>query len=248
MTALLPSLLDPRVLSAEGSPKQLGPAATLLPEEEQAIARAVASRRAQYAATRVLARRLLGHLGWPNAALLNRQDRSPIWPHGVVGSITHTDDWCGVAVADARHVSSLGIDVERMGRIDGALSERVLTKRERCALPSGPPPSSSAPVRAAPTSAARRKDVHLNELPSELLWATLSFSAKEAVYKCIFPSIQRYVGFNEVEIDIDIDQTRFRVTPIGVDFTRDQQRLIERLRGRFAQHHDHWVTSCQLYA
>jgi 4'-phosphopantetheinyl transferase EntD len=88
VTALLPTLLDARVLSAEGCPTKLGQTATLLPEEERAIARAVASRRAQYAATRALARGLLRDLGWPDAALLNRRDRSPIWPSGVVGSIT----------------------------------------------------------------------------------------------------------------------------------------------------------------
>ena len=56
------------------------------------------------------------------AVLLNRwniteevgvaQDRSPIWPDGFVGSISHSDRWVWAAVAKSEDRPAIGIDTE----------------------------------------------------------------------------------------------------------------------------------------
>ena len=41
------------------------------------------------------------------------EDRAPIWPDRVVGSITHTGDFAAAAVAWAADIAGLGIDSEQ---------------------------------------------------------------------------------------------------------------------------------------
>src|SRR5207249_10625362 len=48
---------------------------------------------------RACAAELLAELGARETSVAMAADRSPVWPQGYVGSITHTDDLLGVAVA-----------------------------------------------------------------------------------------------------------------------------------------------------
>ena len=61
-------------------------------------------------------------------------DRSPVWPEGIVGSITHvTGGACGhfaAAVARIRDVNAIGIDIERENGIHPRLWDYFLTKDE----------------------------------------------------------------------------------------------------------------------
>ncbi len=77
----------------------LGPLADVLPQEREAVARAVSKRQNGYWATRHLGRLALAELGQATGPILNHPDRSPRWPAGILGAISHTDGWCGVAVA-----------------------------------------------------------------------------------------------------------------------------------------------------
>jgi 4'-phosphopantetheinyl transferase EntD len=65
---------------------------------------------------RVYAKAALSMLGIDNAELPIGPDRAPIWPNGVVGSITHARDAGGshvaAAVGRACDVHAIGIDVE----------------------------------------------------------------------------------------------------------------------------------------
>src|SRR5688500_10573337 len=62
----------------------------LFPEEEKAVAGALERRRREFALGRMHARRALGSLGYPDVCIGVRHDRAPLWPAGIVGSITHT--------------------------------------------------------------------------------------------------------------------------------------------------------------
>ena len=73
--------------------------AELFPEERACLAKAVEKRRAEFGTARVCARRALAQLGFPPMPLVPNKDRSPVWPQGVVGSITHTRGYCAVIVA-----------------------------------------------------------------------------------------------------------------------------------------------------
>src|SRR5688572_22552902 len=90
---------DPRVVVRETDPRLVSPEAVLFPEERAAVQNAVLSRRQQFAAGRSLARQAWQTLGQPPCALPSDVQRVPIWPPGIVGCITHTQIWCGAAVA-----------------------------------------------------------------------------------------------------------------------------------------------------
>lgn len=163
------------VVTREGDPRVLGPLADVLPQEREAVARAVSKRQNEYWATRHLARLALAELGQAPGAILNHPDRSPQWPAGILGAISHTDGWCGVAVAQAgaQGLRGVGIDAERVNPMSEGVVERVLTTNEQQLVSGTDDPATKA---------------------------LLHFSAKEAVYKAIFPTLRRFVGFLEVEI------------------------------------------------
>src|SRR4051794_19903843 len=73
--------------------------APLLPEEEAALGTVVETRRHEFTIGRNCAHRALARLGFPPAPLLRGHYRQPLWPIGVVGSITHCSGYCAAVVA-----------------------------------------------------------------------------------------------------------------------------------------------------
>lgn len=155
-----------------------GPEPTLFPEEEPAVARAVAKRRREVAFGRACARQALGR----SIAIPAGAGGAPLWPDGIVGSITHTDDDAAAMVAVRGTVVALGIDLESLAH--AARTEDLLT---------------------TVTTAAERATAD-----PVLPLAALAFSAKEAVYKCLYPTAGRFLDFYDVELAIDPAGT-FRV-------------------------------------
>src|SRR4051794_33065331 len=104
-----------RVLPAGGTAAEhTGPPrpAPLHPSEEAGVADAVPPRRAEYAAARECARSALRRLGVPEAAVPAGPDRAPMWPTGIVGSMTHVDGYRAAAVGRAGSWTGIGIDAE----------------------------------------------------------------------------------------------------------------------------------------
>jgi 4'-phosphopantetheinyl transferase EntD len=145
-------------------------------EERRAIARAVDSRRREFATGRRLAHALLGELGFAAAPLLPGADRAPLWPDGAVGSIAHDRRACVVAVAQRRDWRSLGIDLEPAEPLPDELWAQVLLPEERAALDRLP---------------ARRG-----------VLARLVFSAKECAYKALAPHVRTILEFHDVRVDL----------------------------------------------
>jgi 4'-phosphopantetheinyl transferase EntD len=152
--------------------------APLYPGEEAAVAAAVPKRQAEYAAGRACARAALTELCGTAGPLLRDTVRgAPVWPEGVVGSITHCDGYRAAAVAHTADILTLGIDAEPHGPLpEGVLDVILSTDQERAAL-------------AALTAHSPR--VH---------WDRLLFSAKETVYKAWYPYHHRMLGFTEAEL------------------------------------------------
>src|SRR3981081_2727213 len=82
------------------------PDAVLFPEEEAAISRAVEKRRRDFRTVRHCSRRALRELGVPPTAVVPGERRKPVWPPGVVGSLTHCTGYRAAAVAHRRVVYS----------------------------------------------------------------------------------------------------------------------------------------------
>ncbi len=163
-------LADDRIRVCETDPRTVPPGVGLFPREALAIAKAVQSRREQFTAGRILARRALVELGHAPVELPSGEDRAPQWPSGVVGTITHTHGWCAAAVARASDVMALGADVEAATPLDAGLWERICRPEEREFLRTLPP------ARAG-------------------LLAKAIFSAKESAYKALYPRIRTFLDF-----------------------------------------------------
>ena len=167
--------MPPDVVTRCGNPAN---ATEALPEEEQLITRAVPKRQREFRKARQCAREALSVLGISDFPLLSGEQREPLWPPGIVGSLSHTEGLCAVAVARAQRYRAIGIDVERDAPIETEVARRVCRPEELeqlATFPSAPP----------------------------LLAARLIFSAKESFYKCQFPLTRLFVGFDEVAIDLE---------------------------------------------
>ncbi|GJM23226.1 MAG: 4'-phosphopantetheinyl transferase [Planctomycetota bacterium] len=175
------------------------------PAEQAQVARAVTKRQREFATGRRLAHALLDELGAAPAALLSGPDRAPLWPHGIVGSICHSREWCVAALAHARDVHSLGVDHEPATPLESRLWRRILLPSEHAAL---------------------------ERLPESErgLTAKLLFSAKECLYKAIAPQLHEFVGFLEVELTLQPDTRRF--SAVILDPAR-AARLRGALQGRY---------------
>lgn len=181
----LSQLFEGEVVAEEALPVlELG---DLYPEEHAQIARAVDKRKAEYATARVLVRKALARIGAPAAAIVNDDDRCPVWPEGVIGSITHTKGYCGVVVAKRGVAESVGVDVERDEAVRIELFDKICTTEELSWLETRPEAQRGRLVRTV-------------------------FSAKEAFYKAQYPLTRQYLGFHDVELMLDVEAGRFTVT------------------------------------
>jgi 4'-phosphopantetheinyl transferase EntD len=155
----------------------------LFPEEEAAVGRAVEKRRREFVTGRACARRALEQLGFGPTAIGSGDRGEPLWPAGVVGSITHCEGYRACAVASENDIASVGIDAEVHAPLPAGILESISSALERKRL-------------TAPGA-----DAHMDRL---------FFSAKEAVYKAWYPLARRWLGFEDVDMSIDPGERTFR--------------------------------------
>ena len=176
----------------------------LFPDELDFIAKAVDSRRDEFARGRTCARRALALLG-REAATIPSRDREPIWPEGAVGAITHCRGYCAAAVTTRDRWSGVGIDAEILQVLEPGLANRIMVAAE-----------------------AR----HLEELPPSHPWACVLFSAKEAIFKAWYPDTRRWLSFRDAELRLFPAEGRFQAR-LTIDAPRFAGRPLPALEGRF---------------
>ena len=153
--------------------------AVLFAAEEALVAGVAAKRRREFATGRHCARTAMAALGVAPAAVLRGETREPLWPVGIVGSITHCAGYRGAVVARARDVLTTGVDAEPDEGLPAGVLELVALPGERERL--------RGLAAAAPGTC----------------WDRLLFSAKESVYKAWFPLTGRWLGFHDADVTID---------------------------------------------
>tara|TARA_R110002049_G_scaffold23781_7_gene84821 strand:+ start:33244 stop:33924 length:681 start_codon:yes stop_codon:yes gene_type:complete len=162
----------------------------LLPGEAAVIAQAVPGRRAEFRAGRAAARQAMVALGGAPQAVLAAPDRAPIWPAGLVGSISHNADYCIAVLALAQDAAALGIDIEDDSPLPRDLVHEVCVANERARI-------------AGPDAAHLAKRI---------------FCAKEATYKAQYPLTGLLFGFDQIEVTLGGDAGSFTarfVKPTG---------------------------------
>jgi 4'-phosphopantetheinyl transferase EntD len=151
----------------------------LFPEELVALGRAVEKRRREFISARACARQALERLGMAPCAIVNGERGQPLWPRGVVGSITHCAGYRACALAREAQVLGVGIDAEPHAPLPEGVLGQIARAEERPQL-----------ARLAAAEPA----VH---------WDRLLFCAKEAVYKVWFPLAACWLGFEDATLTID---------------------------------------------
>jgi 4'-phosphopantetheinyl transferase EntD len=184
---VLEHLVPPFVAFAETTRDRLD--IDLFPSEREALGRAVEKRRAEFTTGRACARQALTRLGADVVAIPSGPHGEPLWPAGIVGSITHCRAYRACAVARSEAVAALGIDAEPNDPLPAGVGEEVVRGRELDLI--------------VEWSARMPQEDQVDPL-------RLVFSAKEAVYKAWFPLTGRWLGFEDVEVSVDPTGGTFR--------------------------------------
>ncbi len=158
----------------------------LFPEELAAVGRAVEKRRREFTTARALARRALARLGVEPCAIANGERGQPLWPAGVVGSITHCAGYRGCALARAAALAGVGIDAEPHAPLPDGVLGQIARAEERPRL------------------------AELAGAEPEIHWDRLLFCAKETVYKVWFPLAVCWLGFEDATLTFDPVARTFR--------------------------------------
>jgi enterobactin synthetase component D len=187
----------------------------LLQVSTQDLKHATTSRKISFLAGRLCATEALRRLGVPGCHVLRGDRGEPLWPPGVVGSITHSAEFaCAAVHMRTSDTFGLGIDSEQIVDAD-ALSGVVslcLTDNER---------------------------VQVLDSSDASLGATIVFSLKESFFKAIFPVVRRFVDFAELEVsEIDVQRGLATLQPGLADWSSHRLPM-----GKFSLRQNHIHTS-----
>lgn len=135
---------------------------------------AVIKRRAEFLAGRIAAQTILKEEG-VTATIGVQSDRSPQWPLGWNGSISHTDKYAIAVIVPKNEGIFLGVDIEIFNqKVFEDTADVFLTHTEKVFLES--------------------TNMHFH------IAFLIAFSAKESLFKALYPSVRRYFGFHAARI------------------------------------------------
>ena len=160
----------------------------LLLSEEHAIAESFGSqkRRDEFTLGRICAHRALSRFGLESEPILrNSETREPCWPNSVWGSISHSAGFAAVAVGLKKEINGIGIDLESFSSsLDIKISRHVCVASELEWLES------------LKIKQARRA-------------LRIIFSAKESIFKCLYPRTKTYFSFKDAEVSVNDEENKF---------------------------------------
>ena len=141
------------------------------------IQRSVAKRQAEFLAGRLCARAALQQLDQINCIPAIGEDRAPVWPAHISGSITHSTGHAAAIVGHKAQWRGLGMDLENLLSLERAerLAGEILTAQEL----------------------QRMADVPRAQIA---LLVTLTFSVKESLFKALYPIVQKRFYFEHAEV------------------------------------------------
>ena len=162
----------------------------LLREEEEFLeGLSSAKRQSEFSQGRRCAHQALAKFKLESEPILRNTDsKEPCWPKGVLGSITHSGKNAAAAVGMSGDVSGIGIDLECLSRVvDFNISRQVCVEKELEWLKSLTPDQANLGLR-------------------------IIFSAKESIFKCLFPISKTYLYFKDATVTVDEANTEFTFT------------------------------------
>ncbi len=143
------------------------------------LSQAIAKRKIEFLAGRLCALEAIKKLGFTiktTDMLRSSEDRQPIWPNGVTGSITHSSGLAAAMVVPSQKDLHIGLDVEAlMSEASDALIKQICLPHEWT-----------------------QRNIRL---PAPLS-LTLIFSLKESLYKALYPQVKKFFGFDYAKVDL----------------------------------------------
>ncbi len=141
------------------------------------IQRSVAKRQAEFLAGRLCARSALQRLEGLDFIPAIGEDRAPVWPAHISGSITHSTGHAAAIVGHQAQWRGLGMDLENLLPLERAerLAGEILTLDEMQRMAAGPREQIAQRV-------------------------TLTFSAKESLFKALYPIVRKRFYFEHAEV------------------------------------------------
>lgn len=144
--------------------------------EEPAAASMGSGRRSEFAFGRACAREALAQLG-VTSGIPRHDDRSPIWPDTITGSISHSRGLCAAVAATRTSAQrAIGLDLELVDRLSAGVERRILTEEER------------------------RVVAGLGDGPERQERTAIVFAAKEAFYKAQYQLTRTWLPFSAVSV------------------------------------------------
>ncbi|WP_217539947.1 4'-phosphopantetheinyl transferase family protein [Vibrio metschnikovii] len=183
----------------------------------ESLQQASSKRRAEFVAGRVVARDALVALKSLSYHVSVGEQRAPQWPSGWLGSISHTDHTAVCVAKQIHEHAKLGVDIERV------VSERAAKEIMPLIFVT---PQERALVASA--------DWPIHRL------VTLIFSAKESLFKAIYPTVGRYLEFSHSCVE-EMDLHRGKVT-LQLCRGAEQNMAQKRFTAFFHLHDDSVVT------
>lgn len=215
---LMGQLLPRRVVCDEAHVDRLD--VVLPPQEREYVKRASAGRGREFATARDCARRALARLELSPGPIPRAPGGEPVWPPGIVGSITHCAGYRAAAVAWREQIRSIGIDAEPDAPLPTPVRDLVCAADE---------------IAVLPRSGADCYD-------------RVVFSAKESVYKAWYPVTSQWLGFEDVRVEIHPGEGTFTAGFRPGRAEPARWRFPDRLTGRFAVRNGLILTSVTLRA
>jgi enterobactin synthetase component D len=158
-------------------------------------------RQLEFRAGRACAAAALARFG-ESATVEQAADRSPIWPSGYVGSISHDQTNVLAAVSTNWNYQSIGIDSENI--VD---QKTLATLREEIIDPVEWRILSELP------------------LPEEARFS-IAFSAKESFYKCWYPITKQFFGFKQATIQsVTSNSVRISMNEANPNYSQEPMHL-----------------------
>ncbi len=155
--------------------------------EEDALGEAVSDKRRQdFRLGRAAARKALEMIGFPVVTpVLRGPHREPVWPIGVVGSIAHGSGYGIAAAAWQQDVPAIGIDIQK---IEERYTDELIARFAD--------PDEFEWVRSDPSKRTER--------------AVKLFSAKEAVFKALYPLGKVWFAFDVAHLIPNANEQSFK--------------------------------------
>lgn len=158
-------------------------------EIPRSIVGAVGKRKAEFVAGRFCARKCMEYYGVASKNIPIGGHREPIWPDGFLGSITHSHNRAICVFGSTDEYRGVGVDIETIfpERLAQSVKNQILFGDE---------------LNFTGNTTLRKNTL-----------VSLAFSAKESLFKAIFPSVRKYFGFESAELsEIDMANSELSLT------------------------------------